>query len=89
MWLTVLPLLVSFLYGIVWRAQRHQPAHTVLVANRRIRYMLYTISISCFSIGRTYHVATSLMKFSEGITAYCITAITSRYVHVRTLNLTS
>jgi hypothetical protein len=27
----------TFMYGIVGKAQRQQPAHTVLVVNRRIR----------------------------------------------------
>jgi hypothetical protein len=53
-----------------------------------IVHVLVTNSNSCFSIGRTYNVGTSLLQISEGFDAYCTTS-TSRYVHVRTINLTS
>jgi hypothetical protein len=52
-----------------------------------IVHVLVTTSNSCFSIGRTYIVGTSLLQSSKGFDA-CCTTNTSKYVHVRTLNLT-
>jgi hypothetical protein len=61
---------------------------TSTVPHKYIVHVLGTKSNLCFSIGRTHIVGTSLLQFSEGTDAH-YTAITFRYVHVRTLNLTS
>jgi hypothetical protein len=50
--------------------------------------VLVTKYNSCFSIGRTYDVGTSLLQFGEGSAAYFTTS-TSRYVQARIVNLTS
>jgi hypothetical protein len=52
-----------------------------------LHVLVVTKSNSCFSIGTNYNVGTSLMQFSEGSDAYCTTN-TSRYVQLRTVNLT-
>jgi hypothetical protein len=48
--------------------------------------VLVTSYNSCFSIRWTYNVGTSLLQFSEGYDAHCTTN-TSRYIQVRTVNL--
>jgi hypothetical protein len=57
-----------------------------------VHYMKVQVLVTnfnqCFSIGRTYNVGTSVLQFSKGSNAYSITN-TSRYVQVRTFNLTS
>jgi hypothetical protein len=52
-----------------------------------LQQVLVTNSNSCFSIGRTYIVSTSLLLIRKGSDA-CFTTSTSRYVHERKIMLT-